>query len=185
MEPSIYTQEGKLEAYLFERHIADGGVNGIRQGLANAPGVQFVAQFVGAFNVFARVVADDFGQLQGRIANDYFEAGVHSDWSLNLTANSPNAPKRRSPDICALVCVQATSDPFELIDELNKWFAGSGDFAAAVVTASDFDLLIDLGAPTVEEVIARVMALRKVPGIGRTSTALADLANNAIRPQAS
>ena len=184
MDPSIFTQDGTIEAYVFERQIDAGGpgINGVKQALAGAPGVRFVAQFVGAFSLFARVEADDVGQLQSRIAVDYFQAGVHSDWSLNLTANSPNAPKRRSPDACALVCVQATIDPFELFDELNDWFGDSGDFAAAVVTARDFDLLIDLGAPTLEGVIARVRALRKVPGIGRTSTALANLAGNAIRP---
>jgi hypothetical protein len=183
MDASIFTQDGKIEAYLFERQIDAGGpgVNGVKQALARAPGVRFVAQFVGAFSLFARVEADDVGQLQSRIAVDYFQAGVHSDWSLNLTASHPRAPKRRSPNACALVCVQATIDPFELFDELNDWFADS-DFAAAVVTARDFDLLIDLGAPTMEGVIGRVRALRKVPGIGRTSTALAHLADNAIRP---
>jgi hypothetical protein len=29
--------------------------------------VRFVGQFVGAFTLFARVVADDLAQLQGRI----------------------------------------------------------------------------------------------------------------------
>ena len=184
MEPSIFTEDGLIEAYVFERHIdaAGPGIDGIRSGLATAPGVRFVAQFVGAFSLFARVVAADIGELQLRIANEYAEAGVHSDWSLNLTASSPNAPKRRSPDSCALVCVQATIDPFELFDQLQDEYRDSEDFAAAVVTAKDFDLLVDLGAPSTEELVARVRALRKVSGIGRTSTALADLANNAIRP---
>ncbi len=184
MEPSIFTAEGLIEAYVFERHIdaAGPGINGIRSGLATAPGVRFVAQFVGAFSLFARVVATDIAELQQRIANEYAEAGVHSDWSLNLTANSPKAPKRRSPDSCALVCVRATVDPFDLFDQLQEAYQDVEDFAVAVVTAKDFDLLVDLGAPDTETLVARVRELRKVPGIGRTSTALADLADNAIRP---
>ena len=77
---------------------------------------------------------------------------------------------------------QTTVDLFELLEALDKRFLREGAYGAAAVTASDFDLLIDLGAETVEEVIDRVRDLRGVPGIGRTSTALADLADNAIRP---
>ena len=64
----------------------------------------------------------------------------------------------------------------------TQHFASAGDYGAAVVTAADFDLLVDLGADTIEQVIDRVVELRGIPGIGRTSTALADLTDNAIRP---
>ena len=48
----------------------------------------------------------------------------------------------------------------------------------------DFDLLVDVGGDTIEEALDRVVAVRAFPGIGRTSTAFADLAD-AIRPQQS
>jgi hypothetical protein len=179
----IRTMDGEIEAYIFERHIGAGGIDGIKAGLASAPGVRFVGQFVGAFNLFARVVASDLDELQRRIAGEYWEAGIHSDFSVNLTGARPAAPKRHSPNICALVCAQATTDPFELLDILDETFLEANPtYGAAAVTAADFDLLIDLGADTVEEVIELVKDLRSVPGIGRTSTALADLADNAIRP---
>jgi hypothetical protein len=181
----IRTEEGLIEAYVFERHVADSvaelGIEGLKTALAAAPGVRFVAQFVGAFNLFARVVAQDLGQLQRRIAGEYYEAGVRSDWSLNLTGPRPSAPKRHSPDVCALVCCQTTVDPFGVLDVLDQMFDGAGDYGAAVVNAPDFDVLVDLGAPTIEDVLERVLQLRAVPGIGRTATAFADLERNAIR----
>ncbi len=181
MDTDIRTGEGKIEAYVFERHIDVGGVEAVKRGLAGAPGVRFVAQFVGGFNLFARVVADDLGELQRHIAGEYFKAGIRSDWSVNLTGSRPLSPKRHSPNICALVCAQTTADPFGLLDALDEQFSSAGDYGAAVVNASDFDLLVDLGAETIEQVVDRVVQLRGVPGIGRTSTALADLTDNAIR----
>jgi hypothetical protein len=179
---AIRTKEGMIEAYLFERHIGDDGIDAIKDRLARAPGVQYVAQFVGDFSLFARVVAEDLRQLQRNIAQDYFGAGIRSDWSINLTGSRMMVPKRSSPGICALVRARAKSDPFELLKELDGRFAGAGDYGAAVVTGSGFDILVDLGAETIEDVIDRVLDLRSVPGIGRTSTALSDLNDNAVRP---
>lgn len=181
----IRTEQGKIEAYVFEKDIRDTRMSGLRDGFASAPGVAFIGQFVGAFSLFGRVLADDLAQLQGRIDGEYFDAGIRSQWSVNLTGDRFAAPKRASPDLCALVCVRANDDPFELLGRLDERFGDlppSKSYGAAVVTAHDFDVLVDLGAGTVENVIEMVLDLRKVPGIGRTSTAVADLANNAIRP---
>ena len=46
------------------------------------------------------------------------------------------------------------------------------------------DATVDVGGDTIEEALDRVVAVRAFPGIGRTSTAFADLAD-AIRPQQS
>jgi hypothetical protein len=177
--------EGLIEAYLFERHVQKGDINGIKSAFAQAPGVRFVGQFVGAFNLFARVVANDLGELQSRIANEYQQAGVRSDFSINVTANRPAAPKRGSPRYCALVCCKTTADPFGLLEPLDNQFLEQGAYGAAVVTSPDFDVLVDLGADSLEGVLERVLELRQIPGIGRTATALADLADNEIRPESS
>ena len=183
MDVSIRTEEGLLEAYVFEEHIEGGRVDEIKEAFAGTSGVQFVGQFVGSFSLFARVVATELSELQDRIKGEYWEAGIHSDWSLNLTGGSAAAPKRASPDICALVCARAQSDPFAIWESLDATFldkdAGEG---AAVVNAHDFDILVDLGSDSIEGAIERVRALRAFEGIGRTSTAVANLAGNAIRP---
>jgi hypothetical protein len=176
----IRTQEGKIEAYVFERHIEGKSISALRSDFASQPGVAFVAQFVGAFQLFARVVVDELAELQNLIDGDYRNAGIHSDWSVNLTGQRVAAPKRASPDICALVCVKANGNPFEIIEAIDQEFDGTS-YGAAVVTAADFDLLVDLGADSIEAVIDRVKQLRRIDGIGRTATAVADLADNAIR----
>jgi hypothetical protein len=179
----IRTGEGKIEAYIFERHIGDGGFAEVVDALKTHPNVQFIGHFVGAFSLFVRVVADSLDELQQDVAGPYFSAGVRSDVSVNLTGYRPDSPKRHSPNICALVCAKATVDPFELLGALDLRFRSDNeDYGAAVVTAPDFDLLIDLGADTVEQVIDRVLELRKVPGIGRTSTAVSDV-TGAYRPE--
>ncbi len=182
---AIRTERGELEAYVFERHIEAGGIDAIKEAFAGTPGARFVGQFVGAFSLFARVVASDLGELQRRIAREYWEAGIHSDWSLNLTGSRMAAPKRASPDICALVCARATADPFEVLETLDDRYLDVISYGAAVVTAPDFDLLIDIGGDTIEHVVDSVLELRHLPGIGHTSTSLADLADNAIRPEQS
>ena len=176
----IRTEEGKIEAYVFERHVEGKSISALRSDLASQPGVAFVAQFVGAFQLFARVLVDSMSDLQLRIDGDYRNAGIHSDWSVNLTGDRVAAPKRASPDICALVCAKANGDPFQIIEAIDDEFQGSS-YGAAVVTAADFDLLVDLGADSLEDVVDRVLQLRNVEGIGRTATALADLSDNAIR----
>jgi hypothetical protein len=181
---NIRTAEGNLEAYVFAT-ASDGSKNGfVKESFASKPGVAFVGQFVGAFSLFGRVLASDLSELQTRIDDDYWDAGIRSHWSLNLTGDRIEAPKRASPDICALVRVRARDDPFDVIGRLDEQFSGSA-YGAAVVTGSDYDMLVDLGADTVEDALDRVLQLRAIPGVGRTATALADLANNAIRPESS
>jgi hypothetical protein len=176
------TDDNLIEGYIFERHVQGAGIATIKAALGAQPGVAFVGQFIGAFTLFARVVANDLGELQGRIENEYWRAGIRSDVSLNLTGQRPAAPKRQSPDICAMICCQTTADPFGLLDDLDEEFLSEGAYGAAVVNAPDFDVLVDLGAETIEDVLDRVLRLRKIDGIGRTATAFADLGNrNAIR----
>lgn len=181
-EPGIRTAEGLLEAYVFETHTDDGRIGEIKERLATAPGVRFVAQFVGHFSLFARVTAADLGELQARIDGPYRDAGVHSKWSLNLTAEAAAGPKRGSPHLCALVLARATADPFEVRSALDAGFLQTGE-GAAVINDQDFDLLVDLGANTIEELVQRVKDLRRREGIGRTATSFADLRDNELRPE--
>ena len=78
------------------------------------------------------------------------------------------------------MCAKANGDPFQILGAIDDEFEGSS-YGAAAVTAADFDLLVDLGADSLEDVVDRVLQLRNVEGIGRTATALADLSDNAIR----
>jgi hypothetical protein len=176
-----WTDEGLLEAYVFERVATTARIADLKSQLGAAPGVAFVAQFVGYFSLFARVTAASLSELQDRIDGPYRTAGLRSDWSLNLTASAAAAPKRASPDLCALVCARTTTDPFEVQEALEDNFLREGE-GAAVINHDDFDVLVDLGADELVDLIDRVKGLRHQPGIGRTATSFADLADNAIRP---
>jgi hypothetical protein len=182
------TDDGLLEAYVFERTVTKPTIGGLKSDLAGKPGVAFVAQFVGYFSLFARVTAESLGELQERIDGPYRTAGLRSDWSMNLTASAAAAPKRGSPDFCALVCARTKTDPFGVQEALEDNFLrldAEGGEGAAVINHDDFDVLVDLGADDFEGLIDRVKGLRQQPGIGRTATSFSSLADNALRPASS
>ena len=176
------TDRDRLEAYVFERVASTERIADLTAELAGKPDVEFTAQFVGHFSVFARVTAASLKELQNRIDGSYREAGLRSDWSLNLTASSAAAPKRGSPDYCALVCVRTQADPFGVQEALEDNFLdlGAGE-GAAVINHDDFDVLVDLGADDYVALVDRVKALRGQPDIGRTATSFAYLPGNAYR----
>ncbi len=171
----IRNTDNEIEAYLFQHHVGDPGINAVRDSLVDMPGVRFVGQFIGAFSLFARVVSPELGELQRRIGDDYARAGVGSTWSVNLTAKSAAAPKRGSPDMCALVLARIKGDPFAFRDMLDEDFLDTDHEGAAVITALDWELLVDLGGDTVEDVLERVAAFRALHGVKRTATAIADI----------
>jgi hypothetical protein len=177
----IRTKEGKLESYVFVRSPEGSDVDAVKESFAAGPGVQFVAQFVGAFVLFGRVLADDLTSLQAMIKGPYWTSGIRSDWSVNLTGSRDAAPKRGSPPICALVRVEATQDPFDLLNHFDDLFLGRVESYGAAVVTGEYDVLVDLGADTIEETVDLVVELRHSSGIGATATAFADLTENEIR----
>jgi hypothetical protein len=164
----------------------------VKQNLAGQPGVYFVAEFVGAFVVFAAVEFDTLQELEEAIAGAYWEAGLRSETSTIVKSSRLAAPKRGSPEYCGLV--QATigdRDPVDVLEDLDQTFEDRFNadpnhehfwYGAALVTG-EFDLLIDLGADTkrrINEMVAR--DVRRIPGILRTVTSHAYLPGNELRP---
>jgi hypothetical protein len=175
MDVSIRTQEGLLEAYVFEEHIEGGRVDEIKEAFAGTSGVQFVGQFVGSFSLFARVVATELSELQDRIKGEYWEAGIHSSWSLILTGGSAVAPKRASADLCALVCARAQGDPFAIWESLDATFLDKEPAKVQRCERARLRHPGGLGSDTIE-VRSIGSARSRVRRIGRTSTAVANLA---------
>ena len=154
-------------------------------GALGGHGVKFVAQFVGSFTEYTRLELPALDDAQRLIAGPLWDAGVRSHASTELKFGIMG-PKRGSPPYCALVRLRAGKDPFELLDDLDAKFGPLLDtetywYGAAVVTG-DFDLLVDLGRQSLEELEDSVIGdLRSVPGIASTETSFAYLPGNAIR----
>lgn len=162
-----------------------------KQDLAETPGCYFVAEFVGTFHVFAALEHDTIQELQAA-SGDYWNAGVRSEFVVLQKPSAVAVPKRGSPIHCAIVRATARDDPFAVLDRLDETFGGRFEadepdhasfwYAAGIVTGP-YDLLIDLGADTHQELMRTIVEdLRGVQGIGKTITAVAFLPGNAIRP---
>jgi hypothetical protein len=149
--------------------------------------VKFTAQFLGSFNVYTRLETPLLADAQSFIAGPLWEVGIRSQASTELQVSRILGPKRASPDYCALVRVQAAGDPVALLNALDDTFEGKVDpdtygYGAAVVSGRGFDLLVDLGRPSFEELkVAILEDLRGVDGIAGTDSSFAFLPGNAIR----
>ncbi|HSJ51114.1 MAG TPA: Lrp/AsnC ligand binding domain-containing protein [Actinomycetota bacterium] len=152
-------------------------------------GVDFVGQFLGSFQVYAhlRVPPGDtaLGDVQ-QIVDDLWPQGLRTESSFEIQPSRIMGPKRRSPDFCALVRIRPDDDPFSVLERLDDHFEPLFDedtfwYGAAVVTGR-YDLLVDLGRPSLEELGQTIRThLREIPGIGKTDTALADLRKKSFR----
>lgn len=184
--------EGKLQFYGFAEGIEPGKTaRQIVQEMAKQPGVRFVARFIGAFPVFAVAEHATLEQAQDAIGEAYVIAGLRTKWST-LLVSGMSAPKRGSPDYCAIVRVRAAGNPETVLGAIDARFRDrfTGDpgherfwYGAGVVTGDDYDILVDLGVESPDELTRTLLQdLRTVEGVGDTSTSVAFLPGNAIRP---
>ena len=181
--------------YFFSNDIPPGKtLRQVIEDISHQPGVRFVAEFVGEHKIFGAVDHDTLEALQSAIAESYIPNGLLSTWVRLDKASRIMAPKRGSPDFCAIVRVRTDGDPEEVLAAIDDRFEeryrqdepGHRRFGygACTVTGSDFEILVDLGADTHPEVVrtARV-DLGGVDGVLRPlRVATAFLPGNAKRP---
>jgi hypothetical protein len=166
-----------VDAYVFI-HAFEGRPSEVLETLLGKDGVRFVGRFVGSFLGFAAVEAPDLETLQARVDGPYWDAGARSEWSAVVAPSNQVIPKRRSPDYCGLIRVRVADelDPEAVLTQLDEHYAGNGEeigYGAAVVSGGSYDLLVELGGGSLEELWDRVRELRAQPGIARTATAVA------------
>jgi hypothetical protein len=176
--------DGKLHVHVFS-HAASFSPSETAERVSSTPEVAFVGQFLGAFQVYAHLKVDDLQQAM-QVVDDMWSRGLRTESSLELKVSAVRGPKRASPAFCALVRIRPQADPFVLLDRLDEYFAPRDDlktfsYGAAVVSGR-YDLLVDLGSETLEELERTVREdLQGVEGVGKTETSWADLRKNAFR----
>lgn len=147
--------------------------------------VIFASEFVGAYHGFAHVRVDDadgegLKRLQHFIAGPLFDAGARSNYATESavaeTTDGKKGAKRGSPGIIGLTRITVKRSKAEdvwtqlvaLIEERPETFVG------ASIVSGDFDILLQLGGETLEEVQNAAFELSSVSGIVRSETALTD-----------
>ncbi|HEY7754624.1 MAG TPA: hypothetical protein VID69_00175 [Actinomycetota bacterium] len=153
----------------------------------NDPRVRFASQFIGSFQVYAHLEVESIADAQD-LANSLWPQGIRTEMGVEIKV-AQRGPKRGSPDHCALIRVRPRDDPFEVLDRIEARFEPLFDpeeytWGAAVITGRGYDLLVDLGRPTIGQLRKAILdELREVEGIGKTDTSFADLRVNAFRPE--
>jgi hypothetical protein len=190
-----YEEPLEEEWYFFSNDVPSGKTpKQVVDEIANQPGVKFVAQFVGEHKIFGRVDHHLLAELQSAIGESYIPAGILSTWVRLDVPSRIMAPKRGSPDYCAIVSVRTDNDPEEVLSAIDdrfeeRYLADEPEhdhfsYGAGTVTGSDFEILVDLGADTHGEVVRTAKVdLGGVTGVLRPLRILtAYLPNNARRP---
>lgn len=147
--------------------------------------VIFASEFVGAYHGFAHVRVDDadgkgLKRLERYIAGPLFDAGARSTYATEsgvaVTTDGKKGAKRGSPGIIGLVRIKVKRSKAEevwtrlvsLIEQRPETFVGMSS------VNGDFDILLQLGGETLEDVQNAAFELSSVSGIVRSETALTD-----------
>ena len=147
--------------------------------------VIFASEFVGAYRAFAHVrVDDDDGQglkrLQKYIAGPLWDAGARCTYATEsavaVTSAGKKGAKRGSPGIIGLTRIKVKRSKAEDVwTQLVGLIEGDPEtFVGASIVDGDFDILLQLGGETLEDVQNAAFELASVTGIARSETALTD-----------
>ena len=182
-----------LHAFVFLDHAPEGmhtrDIVGTLRDLPEDPDtpgtIIFASEFVGAYPAFAHVrVPDDDGQglrrLQHFIAGPLWNAGARCKYATETkvatTDDGKKGAKRGSPGIIGLVQIKVKRSKADHVwTELESRIQDQPDtYVGASMVDGDFDILLQLGGPTLEDVQNAAMDLGSVGGIVRSETALTD-----------
>jgi hypothetical protein len=182
-----------LHAFVFLDHAPEGlhtrDIVGTLRELPEDPDtpgrVIFASEFVGAYPAFAHVRVDDedgrgLRRLQHFIAGPLWNAGARCTYATEskvaTTADGKKGAKRGSPGIIGLVRIKVKrSQADDVWSELESRIEEHPDtYVGASMVDGDFDILLQLGGPTLEDVQNAALDLGSVGGIVRSETALTD-----------
>jgi DNA-binding Lrp family transcriptional regulator len=183
-EPGPFDYTG-LHAFVFVDHVSETDspiavVNRLRNELKGPPEgpVMFAGDVVGSYQVFAhlRVEEGDLSGLLDLINGPLREQGVRCKYAVETGTYKKGdrviGTKRGTPEFIALVAVNVKRGMIaSVLDDLGDL----DQFRGASVVTGDFDILLQLGGETLDEVLeVGAGQLQQIDGIVRTSTALLD-----------
>jgi hypothetical protein len=159
-------------------------------------GVRWAQHVVGSYVVFGAVTAPSLRDLQRWITDDFWKAGVRSEWSVKDRPSLWGAPYKHSPPYYSFIRVRSRGNPRmvlraldermrEKIDPLieeygldNQYQEGGWrdhfDYRAATVSGKGFDILVEMAAESREELIDTIFEyVGTTDGVESTDTAFA------------
>lgn len=182
-----------LHAFVFLDHAPEGmrtrdivgTLRDLPEDLQTPGTIIFASEFVGAYPAFAHVrVPDDDGRglrrLQRFIAGPLWDAGARCTYATETkvatTAAGKKGAKRGSPGIIGLVRIKVKRSKVDHVwSELESRIEERPEtYVGASMVDGDFDILLQLGGPTLEDVQNAAMDLGSVGGIVGSETALTD-----------
>jgi len=190
--------DGELWSYIIsEAEAGEQRPSELVDAIATLEKIRFTARYKSScpdFEIFTAVTHDDLAELQARMDQDFWSAGLRTQTFTLVSASPMGVPKRHSPDWNAIVFANAKGASAETvlgrIDDVFRDRAEADEnrvhfsYAAAVVDGS-YDLLVDLGTDNLDELERTVREdLYPVEGFGRRCPGWAYLPGNAKRPNA-
>jgi DNA-binding Lrp family transcriptional regulator len=173
-----------LHAFVFIREVDPGAnIRAVIEAVRGfgPPRVRFAAEVVGSYLGFAHVRTETLAEMHDLIAGDLWDRGVHCSHNIEKDVARQGerlvGAKRSTPEVIALSRVRTRTGA--LYDVLDTMAAEHGPlrrtFRGASVVFGDFDILLQLGAASYEEVADDAAnALQSIDGIVGTDTAFID-----------
>jgi DNA-binding Lrp family transcriptional regulator len=162
-----------INAYVFVSDAHDADVERLRGLPGGAPGVRAVGILNGPYDAIAAVSAESMGQLRQIVLGDIRGGeSPRTDTAVALRPYSLKIPM--SPDLPPFVAfVRAHLQPGRGKDALQAVEAIPG-FVGAVLVAGSFDLLLEFGRDTLDDLSAVLTdRLPGIPGLVSTVTSIA------------
>lgn len=154
-------------AFVFDPETGYGRVSDIRSGDKMMPaGVHLVASVTGPWNLVGIVDFDDLGQLPA-LVDAVRGRNDRGDPNTATTVRAGHSKVKRTvyDDQMAFIRIETRqTDPSVLLDGIYEAI-GSEE---ADLVAGDFDILACAAAPSLDQLAAKIFAVRALDGVKRT-----------------
>lgn len=169
-----------MDAYVFVSGATDGVMRELeRLRDSEESGVRFVTSVSGPFDAIAAVSVESFDELESTVTREIRAAGAAATNTAIALPHLPipplPAPKWSKP-AAVEAFVRARVEPGRAVEVLERAGEIPGILGAAIV-AGDFDVLLEIGGDTFEEVAGILVEhLHRLPGLRHSDSLFASLA---------